>query len=104
MRRSPYCTYHADLALILDKALRDEAWLQKLKTPANRSLSTVHGFISANKTLISEADAKYIVAENLNDLVQLTWNEKEALGVLMERHLKRFFKKKVRPKSPDRNV
>lgn len=93
--------YHADLALNLDKALRDEAWLQKLKTSSQISWSTVHEFISDNKTLISEADAKYTAAENLDDLVQLTWNEKEALGVLMEKHMKRFFKKKVGTRSLD---
>ncbi|KAL8707646.1 MAG: hypothetical protein Q9225_007726 [Loekoesia sp. 1 TL-2023] len=91
----------ADIALKLDKALRDEAWLQTLKTPSKISWSTVHEFISANKTLISEADAKYTADENLDDLVQLTWNEKEVLGVLMEKHLKRFFKKKVRATSLD---
>ena len=103
MRRIPYDRriYHTDLALNLVKALRDEAWLQQLKSPSKSSWSTVHEFISSNKTLISEADAKYITAENLDDLLQLTWNEKEALGVLMEKHLKRFFKKKVSTKSLD---
>ncbi len=103
MRRIPYGsrTYNANLALNLDKALRDEAWLQKLKTPPKSSWSALHGFIRANKTLISEADAKYMAAENLDDLVQLTRNEKEALGVLMERHLKKFFKKRVGTRSLD---
>jgi len=83
-----------DVLETYNKALQDEAWLQKLKTPSKSSWSTVHEFISANRTLISEADAKYTAAENLDDLVQLTWNKKEALGILMEKHLKRFFKKK----------
>ena len=82
----------------LDKALRNEAWLQRLKSSSKTSWSTVHEFVSANKTLISEADAKYTAAENLDDLVHLTWNEKEALSVLIEKHLKRFFKKRVRTK------
>ena len=72
-----------------------------LKTPPQISWSTVHEFISTNKTMVSEADAQFIAAENLDDLVQLTWNEKEVLSVLMERHLRRFFKKKVRTKGPD---
>ncbi len=103
MRRIPYDTriYHADLAANLDKALQDEAWLQKLKTPSKISWSTVHEFINANKTLISETDAKYTAVENQDDLVQLTWNEKEALGYLMEKYLKKFLKKRVRIKSID---
>lgn len=103
MRRISYDTkiYRADLALDLDKALRDEAWLQMLKTPSKTSWSTVHEFISANKTLISKADAKYIAVENLDDLVHLTWNEKEVLSVLMGKHMRRFFKKRVRTKSLD---
>ncbi len=103
MRRIPYDTriYHADLAANSDKALRDEAWLQKLKTPSKTSWSTVHEFINANKTLISETDAKYTAAENHDDLVQLTLNEKEALGYLMEKYLKMFFKKRVRTRSID---
>lgn len=91
-------TRQADLALHLDKALRNEAWLQRLKAPSKTSWSTVHEFVSANKTLISEADAKYTTPENLDDLVHLTWNEKEALSILIEKHLKRFFKKRVRIK------
>ena len=87
-----------DLALHLDKALRNEAWLQKLKTPSKTSWSAVHEFVAANKTLISEADAQYTSAEHLDDLVHLTWNEKEAMSVLIEKHLKRFFKKRVRTK------
>ena len=103
MRRFPYDMriYHADLSLNLDKTLRDEAWLRMLKSPSKISRSTVHKFINANKILISEADAKYIAAENLDDLVQLTWNEKEVLSVLMEKHLKKFLEKKVRTKSLD---
>ncbi|KAL8789930.1 MAG: hypothetical protein Q9195_006591 [Heterodermia aff. obscurata] len=84
----------ADLALHLDKALRNEAWLQMLKTPSRTSWSTVRGFINAHRTLISEADAKYITAENLDDLVHLAWNKKEAMSVLIEKHMKKFFKKR----------
>jgi len=79
----------------LDTALRHQAWLLSLKAPSEQSWSTLHSFIEKNRTMLSEADAKYMDVGTRHDLAALSWREKEVLSLWMEEYLRKLFKKRV---------
>lgn len=81
---------------LLDTALRHQAWLLSLKAPSEQSWSSLHSFIENNKTVLSEADAKYMDVGTRHDLAALSWREKEVLSLWMEEYLRKLFKKRVR--------
>lgn len=83
-----------------DTALRYQAWLQSLKPPSNEARTALQQYIQANRTMLSEADARYMAEENRPDLVALTWKEKEVLSLVMEKHLSKVFRKKASVSPP----
>jgi hypothetical protein len=64
-----------------DKALQAQTWLLNLKSPASRPRKNLKGFLEAHQSNLSRMDSSFILDDRYNnDLVTLSWSEKEALS------------------------
>jgi hypothetical protein len=85
-----------DCNILTDKALQAQAWLLNLKSPAARASKNLRGFLEAHKFDMSQMDSSFIMDDRYrNDLVTLSWEEKEAMSRFLEKYLYKAFEDKV---------
>jgi hypothetical protein len=97
-----YCTYvprprfHLSHSYLLDKALQAQSWLLNQKGPAARPRKNLRDFFEAHQSDMSQMDASFILEEHYqDDLVAVSWEEKEVLSQYLEKYLYKAFENKV---------
>ncbi|KFY20832.1 hypothetical protein V493_07613 [Pseudogymnoascus sp. VKM F-4281 (FW-2241)] len=85
-------SFQRDYNILPDKALQTQAWLLNLKSPSSEARETLKGFLEAHRSDMSQLDADFIMNDrHLNDLVTVSWEEKEAMSEFLAKYLYRAF-------------